>query len=524
MREFMETNIIRHYREIGCQIPRGMASIQVLRGRPYINVTLFQLVMAQLGGNPGLVTEQMGGEAPIPSGPVRLPLWKRALALLRLEWRIWKASWQADAWFSKLKNLGTELSDAALDRLAEPVLLERLAWLNRQVQMHDLTFAIVSGVSRALYLLEVVLQRRVGKDWQSLLNGATQGLGTIVSAQEVIWLTELADLARSEETVRAFLLANPWDPARFRTKLAGTQFLRALDSFMAEYGHRAIGESDVMAPRFSETPIYLLGIIRGHLHGAAPRSVPGLRREQAAARQAALRRIRQAFGYRLHERAWFAWWYRDLCRYLELRETNRHHTMYYVAGIRRLLLKLGEKLVAWGVVGARDDLFFLTAEEIRSLVADPTRDWRATVLARRAERELYATQTAPDMLNFGQSAIEGVPKDGRLADSLKGLPVSAGYVEGPVRLVNSPEDAVRVTNGDIIVSSVIDPGLTPLFGVAAGVVVEMGGMLSHGAIVAREYGIPAVANVRDATRLLRDGERVAVDATLGEIRRVGQKE
>jgi pyruvate,water dikinase len=224
----------------------------------------------------------------------------------------------------------------------------------------------------------------------------------------------------------------------------------------------------------------------------------------------------------LHERVWFAWWYRDLCRYLELREANRHHTMYYVAGIRRLLLKLGEKLVAWGVVGAKDDLFFLTAEEIRSLVADPTRDWRSTVLARRAERAVYATQAAPDSLNLARSTMDGTGE--ALHESLKGLPISAGYAEGPARLVSSSEDAVRVKSGDIIVASVIDPGLTPLFGVAAGVVVEMGGMLSHGAIVAREYGIPAVANVRDATRLLRDGDRIAVDAALGEIRKVGQNE
>lgn len=522
MRDFMETNIIRHYREIGCRIPRGMSSIQILRGRPYINVTLFQLVMAQLGGNPRLITEQIGGEAPIPSGPPRLPLWKLALALVRLEWRIWKAAWQAEAWFAKLKSVGEELSDLTLDRLAESALLERLASLNRLVQSHDLTFAIVSGVSRALYVLEALLERRLGKDWQSLLNAATQGLGTIVSAREVVWLAELAELARQESAVREFLQAEPWEPEQFRLRLAGTQFLRSLDAFLAAYGHRAIGESDVMAPRFSETPAYLLGIIRGHLQTPAARSVADLRREHEVARQAALRRIRRAFGVRLHERVWFAWWYRDLCRYLELREANRHHTMYYVAGIRRLLLKLGEKLVAWGVVGAKDDLFFLTAEEIRSLVADPTRDWRSTVLARRAERAVYATQAAPDSLNLARSTMDGTGE--ALRESLKGLPISAGYAEGPARLVSSSEDAVRVKSGDIIVASVIDPGLTPLFGVAAGVVVEMGGMLSHGAIVAREYGIPAVANVRDATRLLRDGDRIAVDAALGEIRKVGQNE
>lgn len=103
---------------------------------------------------------------------------------------------------------------------------------------------------------------------------------------------------------------------------------------------------------------------------------------------------------------------------------------------------------------------------------------------------------------------------------LTGIPISAGYVEGPVRLLLSPEDAKKVRKGDILVAPVIDPGMAPLLGLAAGLVVEMGGTLSHGAIIAREYGLPAIANVRGVTRHLKDGELVAVDATAGEIRRL----
>jgi len=102
-------------------------------------------------------------------------------------------------------------------------------------------------------------------------------------------------------------------------------------------------------------------------------------------------------------------------------------------------------------------------------------------------------------------------------EALTGIPLSSGYAEGPARIIRSPEDLKKVQRGDILVVSVIDPGMAPVLGLAAGLVVEMGGTLSHGAIIAREYGLPAIANVRGATRLLQDDERVAVDAACGEV-------
>jgi pyruvate,water dikinase len=106
------------------------------------------------------------------------------------------------------------------------------------------------------------------------------------------------------------------------------------------------------------------------------------------------------------------------------------------------------------------------------------------------------------------------------SEALTGLSISPGCAEGPARLVRSPDDRARVKPGDILVVPVIDPGMAPLFGLAAGVVAEMGGTLSHGAIIVREYGLPAVANVAGIMRRVRDGERIVVDAERGEVRRL----
>ena len=328
-----------------------------------------------------------------------------------------------------------------------------------------------------------------------------------------------SERAPSEAAARDFLTADPWQPERWRERLTGTTFLRAFDRYLADYGHRALGESDVASPRFAETPAYLLGIVRAHLQAPAAASSEEIRREQETRRDEALRRIRTACGWRVHEWLFFRWWHRRLALYLNLREANRHALMHFCAATRRLFLALGGRLAAGGALRSSDDIFFLASEEVRESVRDQGRDWKTVVDARRMERARNAQLDAPDTLT-GSGPPSMKAETGEATGISTGLPISPGYAEGPARLVRSPEDRARVKPGDILVVPVIDPGMAPLFGLAAGLVAEMGGTLSHGAIIAREYGLPAVANVPGITRRLRDDERIVVDAARGEIRRL----
>ncbi len=150
---------------------------------------------------------------------------------------------------------------------------------------------------------------------------------------------------------------------------------------------------------------------------------------------------------------------------------------------------------------------------------EPRKDWRALVTARRAQREHWLTLEVPDVI---RSVKFPEPNDTHALEangSLSGIPVSSGRVSGPVTFVRSEADWTNVRQGDIIVAPVIDPGMAPLFGVAAGLIVEMGGTLSHGAIIAREYGLPTITNVRFAMARLSKGEIVTVDAGQGIVRR-----
>lgn len=519
LQDFMERAILRHYRTLGCTVPPGVSAVRVIHGRPYINVSLFQFFMAQLGGDPDAITDQLGGEPhPLPVRPPRLPLWRLLLAGLWMEWQMRRARRVAPRWFAGIERLDHAHSPESLDGLAPRELLTRLDRLGRELYDRDLTFVTVGGVSQGLYVLRLLLKRRFGREGQTLLNASLQGCSHVISAQQIVRLMELAETARREAVVRSFLLAEPWEPTRFRERLAGTAFLSAFDGYLADFGHRAIGESDMMMPRFAERPEYLLGIVRAHLQRPPAKPIAVLRREQDEAREAALGRIRSGFGSRRHEWWAFRWWHRRLTRFLALREANRHALMHFAMASRRLLLLMGRRYAETGTFTAPEDIFFLTLAEIRELVEARGRDWKGIVAARRAERDHHARVQVPD------TVVGPGPAAARSTDSpsavLTGLPISPGCVEGTARLIRSPDDHGKVAPGDILVVPVIDPGLTPLFGLAAGVVAEMGGMLSHGAIILREYGLPALVNVSGVMERLTDGERIGLDASRGEVRRL----
>lgn len=193
--------------------------------------------------------------------------------------------------------------------------------------------------------------------------------------------------------------------------------------------------------------------------------------------------------------------------------------MYYSAATRTLLIRLGERLVEQGLLRQTDDIFFLTTAELEDLVTGNTQDWTVVITTRRTERERHATIEVPDTVQ-DWTAInhQTMPRDHSNENCvLSGMPISIGTVTGPVRLIRSTADWSKVMPGDILVVPVIDPGLAPLFGLAGGLIAEMGGTLSHGAIIAREYGLPTIANVEGAIVRLSDGSRVRLDAGSGTI-------
>jgi pyruvate,water dikinase len=356
-----------------------------------------------------------------------------------------------------------------------------------------------------------------------------------VSTQQAVDLVALATSARHEAAARTYLLANDGTFADFRTALAGTAFLDRFDQFLATYGHRGQYESDWSIPRLHENPAPLLFAIREQLK-SPPQNMKALAERQEAAAAAAWRKFEARLSL------WQKWMLlpgvrstvRRLKKQYVWREQVRSDLTRVVSRLRAWHLVLAGRFVERRWIDRRDDYFLLKLEEVMRATDDPGHGpgLRAIAAARAAELAaerdlqmplLMRESELPQLLRLHRSA-EAValrltpPADGRV---LTGLCVSPGSIEAEVVVMRDPREFAAMKRGAILVAPATDPSWTPLFTLASGVVVEVGGMLSHASTIAREYGLPALANVKDATRLLRTGDRVHLDASAGHLRRHG---
>jgi pyruvate,water dikinase len=210
---------------------------------------------------------------------------------------------------------------------------------------------------------------------------------------------------------------------------------------------------------------------------------------------------------------------RALARKVVLREELRSEIMIDNGEVREELLELGRRLASRGRLDAADEVFHLELAELEQAVADPAYDARAAVGRELARRAAWRRVEVPN--RFTSEEVDGMPARGlRVADvagPLMGTAVSPGAAEGRVAVLRSPDEAERMPTGAVLVAPATDPGWTPLFARASAVVVEIGGLFSHAATVAREYGLPAVANIEGATDLLHDGDVVRVDGSRGVV-------
>jgi phosphohistidine swiveling domain-containing protein len=290
-----------------------------------------------------------------------------------------------------------------------------------------------------------------------------------------------------------------------------------LTDFLRLYGHRGVAEIDLGLPRWSEDPTYIMGVLANYLRLTDPQSAPDVQFGRATreaeemvaelTRRASRKgRLRGALVGFLLGRA------RELSG---LRETPKFCIVLLMARVRDLLWPVGEELARAGRLRRGGDIFFVTVPEAWAALAGE--DLRPLVHERRAfyEQETGRRHVPRLLLSDGtEPAVEA--HDATAEGDLRGTPASGGVVTGKARVILDPGDA-DLEPGEILVAPSTDPGWTPLFLTAGGLVMEMGGPMSHGAIVAREYGIPAVVGVPDATERIETGRRITVDGSYGVV-------
>jgi pyruvate,water dikinase len=293
---------------------------------------------------------------------------------------------------------------------------------------------------------------------------------------------------------------------------------QGLARFLREYGHLGVAELDLGLPRWSEDPTYVLTSLESLQQMRDPAQSPEVQ-FQRAERSASV--MVATLSRRAVQQHWLRGRLAGFClrrahTLAGFREMTRFVVALVLARARALLLPVGEELLQTGRLSQSEDIFFLTLPEVREALAGA--DLRAEIRERRAAyaKELTRRHVPLVLLSDGtepSAQSQGTPL---ASGALQGAPASPGMVTGTARVILDPQGAT-LSPGEILVAPTTDPGWTPLFLTAGGLVMEMGGAMAHGAIVAREYGIPAVVGVPGATERIATGMRLTVDGTAGTV-------
>jgi rifampicin phosphotransferase len=318
----------------------------------------------------------------------------------------------------------------------------------------------------------------------------------------------------------ALIAAQPADADRFVRMGAGEalQWLRgpgsghagkAFASFLEAHGHRCIRELDFRERDWQEDPLPLVQSLQ--LIVMAPRAT-----QTDWAREA-----REALaGLSWAARALIRWLLPKAYAAIVERERSKSFSVWFARQLKRGYVEYARRLVALGRLPDVDLVFFFTHEELGRLAHGPQ-----SALARRAEhrRRLHPRKIAlefPRVCTGKPVPLSAVEGDAQGGDVMQGMPLSRGVAMGPARVVRSPDEAAAMQPGEILVTPFTDVGWTPYFGRAAGLATEVGSVLSHGAVVAREYGLPAIAGLPGVTRRFKTGDVLRLDGNTGELRRI----
>ena len=367
------------------------------------------------------------------------------------------------------------------------------------------------------------------QEWLGEKNAAdtlTQSVPHNVTSEMGLALLDVADVIRPHPDVVAFLhhvedeavLGRQWLD-ELATLPGGPEARDAIEAWLDKYGMRCVGEIDITRPRWSERPSTLVPLILGNIKnfepGAGARRFEQGRQEAWAKEQDVLERLRALpDGERRSDET-----KRRIDRvrtFIGYREYPKYGMVSRYFVYKQALLNEAERLVQAHVLHEKEDIFFLRFPELHDVVRTNHVDDQLIRRRRDAFRS-YEALTPPRVLTSDGEVVTGAyRRDDVPTGALVGLPVSAGVIEGRARVILDMAQA-DLEPGDILVTAYTDPSWTPLFVAITGLVTEVGGLMTHGAVIAREYGLPAVVGVVDATRLIPDRQRIRVHGTDGYV-------
>ncbi|MBL1090748.1 MULTISPECIES: rifamycin-inactivating phosphotransferase [Streptomyces] len=390
---------------------------------------------------------------------------------------------------------------------------------HKRVLSDPLSLQVIMAGMEATWWLNDKLQEWLGE--KNAADTLTLSAPDNVTSEMGLALLDVADVIRRHPEVVAFLQGVEGEG--FLDELAklagGTEARDAIEAYLDRYGMRCVGEIDITRPRWRERPTTLVPLILDNVRnfepGAAERRFEEGRQKAQKKEQDVLSRLRALPDgdrkadetQRMIDRVRTFIGYREYPKYGIV-------SRYFV--YKQALLREAERLVQANVLAEKEDVFSLTFQEFRDVVRSHQVDGQLIQQRKDAFRS-YQALTPPRVLTSEGEAVTGAyRRDDVPAGALIGLPVSAGTIEGRARVILDIAEA-DLEAGDILVTTFTDPSWSPLFVGITGLVTEVGGLMTHGAVIAREYGLPAVVGVAQATRLIRDGQRIRVHGTDGYV-------
>ncbi len=525
---FSELGFRRAFAALGATVPRGTRLVANVQGRFYLNLTAFMRVAASVPGlDPATLLELGGGassellqsqveDVSTKGFYARLPV--TATRALREQARLDAelANYERDASRARASSEALDLGILTDDGVATTIRdLQR--FLDRT---GALMLSCASNALGSFVALRALLGRWIDPRMATQLagdltaGGAGKGLGDLESARPTIALARIAEIALKDTPARDALLAQP----KKIDAIPRGPTRDALERWIVAYGDRAIREAELSTPRWREDTSFPLATLALYLR----RGVEGLSflphtDEVHARADAAMRTVESKLG--IVQRTVLRHLIARCHKFARLRERMRAWVTWVLGAIRVASLEADRRLIrrepALARPGEIPSVFFCTVDEILAVLRGENRAIHRIVELRRAEHARDLARPDPPTTFVGRPSPVRLEALG--GPRLEGHGAAPGVVVGPVRILASPDEAARLRPGEILVTRTTDVGWTPLFLAAAGVVTELGGPLSHAAIVARELGVPCVVNATGATVRLRDGAIVRLDGSGGHV-------
>jgi pyruvate,water dikinase len=383
-------------------------------------------------------------------------------------------------------------------------------------------YLMIAVIKRVYIFLGTLLEPYFGEEAESIRGKLISGVTGNLTMETNINIWDLAQFAKASPQVDHLFRSFTGDEllARLADIEDGRAFLEELDKFLKIYGHREV-RMDIIYPTWCDDPSPILSFIRGYLDLGEAHSPHAQQKHLSQQRQEVQETVRKRLRQELKGRylIWplFRWLLDNIEFHARERDTMHFEMTRIFPPFRRFLLELGRRWTERGLLAEPEQIYFLTFPEIEDTIKDP-QPMLETATQRQEEYEINKGIPWPDIIRGDQESysrpVEPVQGEAGRLDGVAGSP---GVITGQARVIRGPEEFHRLQHGEILVAPLTNPVWTPLFAIASGVITEVGGILSHGAIVAREYGIPAVMSIASATQHILDGQTITVDGDRGLV-------